>query len=643
MSFNKQILLFISAVMLVLLVGTFLLNLSNTKHFLQNQLQAQAQDTSTSLALSLSSVADLDNPASMQAMINAVFDRGYYARIALVDREGALLYSRVHTQMAVGIPHWFVQTIDIEAPQAQALVQNGWMPIGTLTVQAHPGYAYAELWQAAKNLLLWFGLAAWLALGLAFVAVRAMLRPLHKVAQQAEAIVNKEYVFQHKIPRTAEFNRVVVAMNKMVTKLREVFEREAQMAEKLQRMAYQDAVTGLSNRHHFDMLFDAVLDPKTGDAQGALCLLRVEGLKTLNEEYGYQVGDRFMTLLAQRFSQVFRTEEAIFARLNGVEMIAVLPSINAHTRMAQAEHFRLQAEQICAEMNLASAPVALVIALMNFQPGEQRAHLLSRLEFSLAQAARRPERQVVMCDTPMVRQLNDEAWQALVVQAFNESRFCLYKQASHNENGTLHDIEVLARMQDLDGTLRAASYFMPAMEQFGKVLALDSLVLKMVLNHLQQRADGPMLAVNLSHSLLHDSEAVTQLFALIAQAKGLALAFEFSEHWVAGDLALSTPILAGLREMGFKTGIDHFGSRFINMQYLQDLRPDYIKLDGAFSRRIETDTQTQSYVKSLVEMAQSLDIEVIAMAVENADQLRAFSAVGVKFYQGYHFGAPTPL
>jgi len=79
------------------------------------------------------------------------------------------------------------------------------------------------------------------------------------------------------------------------------------------------------------------------------------------------------------------------------------------------------------------------------------------------------------------------------------------------------------------------------------------------------------------------------------------------------------------------------------VRYLQDLRPDYIKLDAAFSKAIENDEQTRSYVSSLCELADSLDIDVIAMAVENEEQLKAFNELGVKYSQGYFYGATSAL
>ncbi len=141
MSLSKQMIIFIASMLVIVLLGTFLLNLNNTRSFLEAQLQSHAQDTATSLGLSLSSVADPEDPSSMETMINAVFDRGYYSHITLIDVDEQLIYERANPQEIEGIPQWFIQLISIKAPDATALIQSGWIPVGTLTVQSHPGYA----------------------------------------------------------------------------------------------------------------------------------------------------------------------------------------------------------------------------------------------------------------------------------------------------------------------------------------------------------------------------------------------------------------------------------------------------------------------------------------------------------------------
>ena len=322
MSLSKQMMLFITAMLVILLLGTFLLNLNNTRSFLEAQLQSHAQDTATSLGLSLSSVADPADSSSMETMINAVFDRGYYSHITMLDMDGKLIYEKNNTQKINGIPNWFIDLISIEAPDAEALVQSGWVPIGHLVVQSHPGYAYIELWKTALSLLLWFLLAAGVAIGFAAYALRVMLAPLKKMEKQAEAIVRKEYLLQDALPGTIEFKRVVSAMNAMVHKMKTVFDRDAQHAEKLQKLAYQDGVTGLSNRRHFEMNIDALLDKQAEASPGTICLIRIHHLKELNDQFGYMAGDNLVKALADKMTHNLNFENSLMVKLN-IELLLI--------------------------------------------------------------------------------------------------------------------------------------------------------------------------------------------------------------------------------------------------------------------------------------------------------------------------------
>ncbi|HIE39913.1 MAG TPA: diguanylate cyclase, partial [Thiomicrorhabdus sp.] len=122
MSLNKQMALFIASLLMILLIGTFILNLSNTKAFLQEQLRSHAQDTATSLGLSLSSINDPKDTSSMETMINAVFDRGYYANIRLTNNDNKVIYQVTNTQKMDNVPNFFIQSIKLSAPPASALV-----------------------------------------------------------------------------------------------------------------------------------------------------------------------------------------------------------------------------------------------------------------------------------------------------------------------------------------------------------------------------------------------------------------------------------------------------------------------------------------------------------------------------------------
>lgn len=645
MSLSKQMILFIASMLVIVLLGTFLLNLNNTRSFLEAQLQSHAQDTATSLGLSLSSVADPSDPSSMETMINAVFDRGYYAHITLIDVEDNLLYERIATQKIDGIPDWFIDFISISAPEANALIQSGWMPVGSLTVQSHPGYAYIELWKTAINLLTWFSLAALIAIGLAVYALRVMLSPLKKMEKQAEAIVRKEYLLQDNLPTTIEFRSVVSAMNAMVHKMKEVFERDAQHAEKLQKMAYQDTVTGLSNRQHFEMNIDALLDPHAEASPGVVYLLRIEGLKELNDHFGYLIGDKLVKHLADALHAELFNEKALYARLNGTELIAVLPSVSGDAVKEAAASVQTHLNDILSTLKVTDSPIKLSAALIDYQPGEQRGQLLSRLDFAITEAHHVSDTHCFYYQDKADQSEASSPWTDILHSAIENQRFLLYQQSAYDAQRQIHDQELLIRLKDTDGNIHSAGYFMPAVTQLNLMEKIDRMVIELALQHLQKRPpnDQSCLAINLTDSIVEQANFQAWLIQQLKTVNPNHLAFEMTETLINNNKAQAWPLVQTLKQLSFTFGIDHFGSHFTQMHYLQELRPNYIKLDASFSKAIEQDGQTRDYVSSLCEMCQSLDIQVIAMSVENEAQISAFRELGIEYFQGYYYGAPKPL
>lgn len=645
MSLNKQMILFIASLLIIVLIGTFSLNLSNTKKFLQEQLSTHAQDTATSLGLSLSSIEDPTDLTSMETMINAVFDRGYYASIHLTDIDNKPLYKRDNRQSLESVPDWFIEKIKLTAPPAEALVQSGWIPIGTLTVVSHTGYAYAELWHSMINLLIWFLLSAVAAIILIIYTLKYMLKPLKKMEEQALAIVKKEYLYQENLPSTVEFRQVVTAMNAMVMKLKTVFERDANIAEKLQKMAYQDSVTGLSNRRHFEMIIDSLLDPNEETTAGIICIIRVNKLKELNDQYGYLMGDKLIKSVAESMKLHLWQHDNLFARLNGTELVAVLPCSSVTQMQPLIEAINQNTPSILKALTTESVSTNLSLAYMLYQPGQSRGAILANLDFAIDQATQLGENRSFFYDSGEESKVHNNSWAQTLNDAFSEQRFILFQQSAYNLDRSVHDQELFVRLKEPDGTIRSAGYFMPAVEQLHKTADIDKLVINLAIQHLNTQESTPTIAINLSKSILENEELKTWLMqTLDSSSKHLKnMAFEMTERLVAEEKTLSWPLIQDLKKRNVKFGIDHFGSRLTNMRYLQELRPDYVKLDAAFSKAIESDEQTRSYVSSLCELAKGLDIKVIAMAVENEAQQKAFTELGVDYFQGFLYGAPSPL
>lgn len=641
MSFKSNILIFISVMLLVLLVGTFGLNMSTTQAFLEKQLQSHSYDTANSLGLSLSAVAD--NPSSAQTMIDAIFDRGHFAMIKLVNMDGDEIYMRTNPSDQIDVPAWFIGLVDIDIPTSHAVVQKGWMPIGKLQVQAQDGYAYIELWLVFKSLVQWFLFAAAIFLSSAYLAVLFLLRPLNKAQQQAYAIVNKEYILQNPLPSTTEFRQLAGAMNGMVTKLQQVFTREAQIAEKLRAMAYQDSVTGLYNRHYFDMTFNSIVDAEQASAKGSVCLLRINGLKELNTQYGYQLGNELVKHIAQKFRQELALNDAIFARLNGIELIAVLPNAEAAVLRSKVESLLTYPSSLQQELNLADMPITLTSAIARYEPNESKSSLFSKLDFLIQQAEIAGNEPIQLQQENSHNNFNSQDWQALIDRAIANQRFKLFKQEAYDIDNSVYDSELLVRMVTEDGKIQSAAYFMPAVEQLNMQSKIDELVLQLVTTHLQKHHSSSHHSINLSKALLIHAQLFEQLLPKFQQAQGANLAFEFTEAAIYEHLDTAKAIFNTLRKLGFKVGIDRFGIQVADLQYLKEIQPDYIKLDASFSDQIEVDNSTGSYVNSICEVASNLDIDVFAMSIEKETQLKAFQQSGVTYFQGYYFSTPIPL
>lgn len=640
MSLNKQMIIFVVSILLLILIGTFGLNFYQTKSYLENQLESHAQDTATSLGLSLSSVADPEEPSSMETMVNAVFDRGSYAHIALINTEGKPIYFRANSEEIAGVPEWFINIVSIQAPSAESLIQTGWIPIGKLRIKSNPELAYVKLWENTIAISIWFLIATLITIIIAYFAIKIMLSPLKKMELQAEAIVKKEYLLQEDLPSTTEFKRVVSAMNTMVRKLKSVFDRDAKMAEKLQKMAYQDKVTGLSNRTHFEMNIAPMLDEKLDASAGVMSLIRIHNLKDLNDKYGYLIGDEFIQLLAKNLKKAIPTREDLTARLNGTELITVAPTTNCQAFIIAMNTLYKDIGKIHQQLNTDESLLKISIGIIDYQPSEKRQELLARLDYAIdkAQEANCPHYESIHNS-----EHSDDVWMQTLDKAMKENRFLLFQQSAYTDNNAPHSKELFIRLKDADDNIQSAGYFMPAVQHLKREGEIDQLVIEMAIKYLATMpiTSKTRLAINLT--TFEDNTCMTSIEKYLQSIDSSQLSFETTEKLIIQNEQSAQKLITQLKSLKIKFGIDNFGSHFSNMAYLQTLRPDYIKLDAGFSQTIESDEQTTSYVSSLIDMCDSLDIEVIAMAVETKQQQQAFSKLGVKFYQGYLFNAPKQL
>ena len=266
MSLSRQLVLLVVALVLLLFSGTFLISAYSTRDYLEDQLASHAQDAATSLGLSATTHVAKGDEAMFTSMVNAMIHRGDYLKIRIEDLQGKPLIER-ESRQPLDVPDWFTRLFPLHPPEGVVTMMAGWRQVGVVRVISHPGLAYRQLWKSTVDTLSWFVVGA----GLVLLVGLMLLRPLQRVEWQAEAICNREFPVVEDKPFTYEFRRVVEAMNRLSSKVRQMLDNAERMASQLREQANTDALTGLANRRHFMSLLQARLEDadSAGGAAGA--------------------------------------------------------------------------------------------------------------------------------------------------------------------------------------------------------------------------------------------------------------------------------------------------------------------------------------------------------------------------------------
>jgi diguanylate cyclase (GGDEF)-like protein len=649
MTLYRQLIIFTLVLFFLLFAGTWYAKLDSTRSFLINQLESHAQDTATSLGLSISQ--HIGDMTTMEGMITAVFDRGYYQIVKFTDTNNKVLVERILTVKIESVPPFFIRWVSLNTPEASANVMSGWIQVGTVYVKSHPGYAYKTLWEDVVRMTVWFIACGIFVLIAGGFGLRVLLRPLVFVERQADALCRKEYEIQERMPWTKELRRVVEAMNRMTYKVKEMFEEQVFLAEGLRERAYHDSLTGLGNRRYFESQINARFDRLDSATKGIVLLIKLNDLDLLNQQKGFQAGDellkRVATLLQESTKQY---TNGILARLTGGEFGIFLPDIppfDAEVIAAGVANAlsRLAAEQIVVTDNVG------YVGASTYDGSTTLGRLLSEADLALGVACQKgPNSWNVQAITEETdkRPLGRRQWKENLENALREKRISLYAQPvvkTTDRNHILH-MEILSRILQEEDMFLNAGVFMPSAERLKIVSSIDRFVLDGVMLLDRNRLGVNSIAVNLSPTSLQDEEFRQWVYSSLKNPFPHAprIIFEFSEFGTVQNLDMVKEFSTVVRKYGHAIGLDHYGESFSHLGYLQSLRPDYVKIDQAYTGELKVEGgDSRFFISSLCNVAHSIDITVIATGVETEQQVQILKELKLDALQGYLIDRPKPI
>lgn len=648
MTLQRRLILTISLLLVFLLATNMVVMIYNARQNIYQQLQVHAQDTATSLGFSISQAALAKDTVQVSSMIDVIFDRGYYRSIVYLDLEGQDIVRREQPVLVKEVPAWFIHWLTLPEPSGSATVSSGWFQLGELTVTSHPGFAYRDLWRSFQDQLWLYLFTIVLCYGLLGIGLRMILRPLKRVEEQAEAICRREFSVQDTLPTIPELRSVVSAMNRMVEKVKVMFGHQVELNDRLHQQLRTDAITGLSNRHDFDERLLAYARSERTANNGLLVLMQVGDLQQINRSVGRHEGDDYLVTVSSCLVNCLEGfHEAICSRHSGADFAIFVPAVNEAEGkdLMDQMYTSLQSIEWSGEKIQPIYIGAVYIANINEQITERKVNLLAAADAALNEA--RNERQGG-CYWQLLSQLskqvifNNNQWLELINAALSQQAFSFrYQpvwQTIHGQKQLLFN-EVLTHLT-LNGNDYAASVFMPVAMRLQLMPLFDTKMLETLLGRPLELPDK--LCINISTAALDDKQFTAALEARLRSQSALAprLVFELAANSLSVTEQKVREFSKMIKRYGSQLSLHHFGRGTAEFAFMQSLPLDYLKIDRCFIQNIVDDKDAQFFVRSLVAIAKSCDVIVLAEGVETEAQWEQLITLGIQGGQGYWLGRP---
>ena len=421
--------------------------------------------------------------------------------------------------------------------------------------------------------------------------------------------------------------------------------------EKLNYLAYYDTLTALPNRTLFIDRASQQMRARTGEAPiVAMILINLERFRNINESFGRHGGDRLLKLVAERLETAFHGKDYL-ARTGADGFGVVIRGIRdaesvVHVLGDQVlgcfrEPYRLSGSEVRVA---AKAGIAMFPA-----DGGDADTLFKNAEAALKKARDTGERYLFYATDMNARAAHVLSLETRLRNAVEKQQFVLHYQPKFNLiSDTVCGLEALIRWNDPESGLVAPGMFIPLLEETGLILEVGRwAIAQALIDHREWAASGctvPRIAVNVSAIQLQQRDFTETVINAVQQADGSAeaLEIEITESLLMKDIETSIRKLSILRGLGVHIAMDDFGTGYSSLSYIARLPINLIKIDRAFINGIAMNPQDMSIVTTIIALAHSLNLRVVAEGVETREQSQLLKLLKCDEAQGYLFSKPVP-
>lgn len=452
----------------------------------------------------------------------------------------------------------------------------------------------------------------------------------------------------HVIPE--EFSGINSALQKLANYTRAQYNEMASNAHQIAEEAYKDPVTDLPNRNRFVQYYEENIRQNTDNDFGIFAISRCTELQTLNQTRGFHEGDAYIREVADIVKKVCATYNAHKVyRLNSSDFGILLPRVTPK----EAENFAQQLQSRLNEYQKnAELESVAYTGLVCYEAGKPLGELLAIADTSISLAQTKQtnawhlQKESATMETSGAGYGNQN-WRNVIDDVLTNHRITLLTQLIQPSSRSAKAYsEILVRFKTQEGQILPTASFLAMAEKLDRIIAVDRLIIETAITIIKNKnLQDQYFGLNLSAKSVHDDQFIIWLERRLLKDANIAskLIFEVTEFGLQQNLKTSKRFIDMVHRAGARITVEKFGVGITSFKFFRDLKPDFVKMDGSYTRRIDEDKNNQYFMRLMIDLAHRIGVGVFAESVETQEEKHMLESLFIDGNQGYYVGKPAAL